>query len=362
LWIWHGGRYGAPVTARPSTHASRPLRVGFLPLTDAAPLVVAKSRGIFARNGIRVELSREVGWATVREKIRLGELDAAQAPAPMLWAMHLGLSCPSCPVLTAFILNLNGNALTLARALGPRAHDPAGLREIARERRATNPLTIGTVFPYSSHNLLIRDWLLRSGLIPERDVRIVIVPPAQMFRNLAAGTLDGYCAGEPWNSLAVTENVGWCPAWSAGSSLPSVEKVLMVTSKFAESRPSEHAALVASLSEAAAWCDKPENRAPLADLLAEPAYVNVATALISPPLLGHFDRGLGAVESVPDFHVFSNGKANIPEVQKAKDLQQELQTAELVPRKLDAGLPALLFREDLYSAAVGDKPLSKARA
>ncbi|MES2697054.1 MAG: ABC transporter substrate-binding protein [Verrucomicrobiota bacterium] len=208
------------------------MRVGFLALTDAAPLAVAQELGIFARHGLRVELCREIGWATIREKIIYGELDAAQAPAPMLWSTQLGIGCRACDVLTAFVLNLHGNALTLSRALWEAGvRDGTSLREHARTRPAQSPLTFGAVFTFSSHHLLLRDWLRAAGLDPERDVRIVVVPPAQMFRNLAAGTIDGFCSGEPWNSVAVREGAGWCPTWSAAQQPGHVEKVLMVTAR-----------------------------------------------------------------------------------------------------------------------------------
>ena len=306
--------------------------------------------------GVNVTLSCEVGWATIREKVRLGELDAAQAPAAMLWAMELGLGCPPCPVVTAFILNLNGNALTLASALGPQARDAAGLREIARARRGRQPLTMGTVFPYSSHNLLIREWLKRAGLTLDKDVRVVIVPPGQMYRNLVAGTLDGYAAGEPWNSLAVSGQVGWCPTWSSAASSPHIEKVLLVTRKFAETRAAEHAAIISSLAESAAWCDEPRNREPLARLLSEPGHVGLSVELIAPPLLGRFDAGNGVVESVPDFHVFHADGTNVPQESKARLLQAALQAADLVPGDLDPALPRRLFREDLYMAALDSGP------
>ncbi len=322
-------------------------------MTDAAPLVAAVSQGFFTRRGLEVELSREVGWATIREKIRLGELDAAQAPAAMLWAMELGLGCPPCRVLTALVLNLNGNALTLARALGAEARHPEGLREIVRARRGAQPLTIGTVFPFSSHILLIHEWLRRSGLSAEKDIRIVVVPPAQMFRNLVAGTIDGYAAGEPWNSMAVVENAGWCPLWSASLGAPQIEKVLLVTQKFAESRPAEHTALVSSLAEAAAWCDVPANRAPLAGVLAGPRFVGLPERVIAPALLGRFDPGGGAVEFVPDFHVFSRGDANRPTARKAAELQASIQEGGLISRTIDPGLSERLFREDIHAEALG---------
>jgi two-component system, oxyanion-binding sensor len=324
-------------------------------LTDAAPLIVAQSQGLFEKLGVTVELSREVGWATVREKIRLGELDAAHAPAAMLWAMQLGLGCAPCEVLTAFVLNLNGNALTLARSLGPEAHTPAGLREIVRSRKGGQPLTLGAVFTYSSHFLLIREWLRRSGLTLDKDVKIAIVPPAQMFRNLVAGTIDGYASGEPWNSIAVRENAGWCPLWSAALRAPQVEKVLLVTRKFAELRPADHAGVVAALAQSAAWCDELQNRGPLAKLLAEKAHVNVSADLLEPPLLGRFDAGNGVVESVPDFHIFHREGANIPTSLKGSEMQSSLRAAGLLAGPADSSLPRKLFREDLYSEILRGK-------
>lgn len=349
------------ISAPASSNRTRPLRLGFLALTDAAPFAVAEHLGLFTKHGLRVELHREIGWATIREKIIYGELDAAHAPAPMLWSTQLGLGCPPFEVLTALVLNLHGNALTLSRTLWDAgARDAASIREYAKARRARQPLTFGVVFHYSSHHLLLRDWLLAAGINPERDVRIVVVPPAQMFRNLAAGTIDGYCAGEPWNTLAVREGAGWCPTWSAAQSPGHVEKVLMVTKRFAEKNPGDHAALVAALAAACAWCDEPQNREPLAQLLAGSPYLNLPSRVIAPALLGRFDCGHGRVEQVPDFHVFHRGDANVPTVEKALLLQRDLGDAGLLPpaAAADVELPAQLFRADLYRAALNRQPLT----
>ncbi len=330
------------------------LRVGFLALTDAAPLIAAQELGLYARHGLEVSLRREIGWATIREKIIYGELDAAHAPAPMLWSAQLGLGCPPCEVLTGHVLSVHGNAITLSRALWEAGvHDEATLRTHALARRTRTPLTLGIVFPYSSHHLLLRDWLRAAGLEPDREVRVVVVPPAQMFRNLAAGTIDGYCVGEPWNSLAVREGTGWCPTWSAAQSPGHLEKVLMVKRQFAESRPDEHAALIVAVLEASAWCDEPQNRERLVDLLADARYLNVSVRVLAPSLLGKFDCGHGRIENVPDFHVFHRGEANVPTAAKAATLQRALGAAGLLPAAAaaDATLPGKLFREDLHTAA-----------
>ncbi len=346
----------SPTAATANLPTSRPtLRVGFLALTDAAPFIVAQELGFFAKRQLRVDLTREIGWATIREKILYGELDAAHAPAPMLWSAQLGVGCPPCDVLTALVLNLHGNALTLSRALWDAGvRDAAALRTLVRERRARSPLTLGVVFHFSSHHLMLRDWLRGAGLDPDRDVRIVVVPPAQMFRNLAAGTIDGYCAGEPWNSFAVREGAGWCPTWSAVAQPGLVEKVLMVTRRFAESRPAEHVALVAALTEACAWCDEPQHGERLAELLADARHLNLPARVITPALTGRFDCGNGRVEHVPDFLVFHRGEANVPTVARATALQDALTAAGLLSPALiaDPELPRRLFREDLHRDAL----------
>lgn len=340
-------------TTRSSASSARVLRVGFLALTDAAPLIVAQQRGLWARRGLNVVLQREVGWATIREKILYGELDAAQALAPMLWSAHLGLGCPATEVCTGFVFNLHGNALTLSSRLHAEGvRDAASLRAVARARRGEGRLTFGVVFPFSSHFLLLRQWLASAGLRPNEDVRVAVVPPAQMFRNLEAGTIDGYCAGEPWNSIAVRAGAGWCPTWSAAQSPGHVEKVLMVTRRFAADRAAEHAALIAGLADAAAWCDQPENRAPLAEMLAAAGYLNLPERVLTPALLGRFDCGHGRVEHAPDFVVFHRGGANVPAPEKARALQHELVAAGLLPANLDPQLPRQLFRDDLYRDAL----------
>ncbi|HTL68030.1 MAG TPA: CmpA/NrtA family ABC transporter substrate-binding protein [Lacunisphaera sp.] len=336
---------------------ARALRVGFIALTDAAPLVAAQELGLFAHHGLKVRLSREVGWATIRDKIIFGELDAAHALAPLLWAIQLGLDCAAADVCTGFVLNLHGNAITLSHRLrAAGVVDTATLRDEALRRRGEAKLTFGVVFPFSMHHLLLRQWLRAARLDPDRDVRIAIVPPAQTFRNLAAGTLDGYCVGEPWNSLAVQRGAGWCPAWSTALSPGHLEKVLLVRTELADRRPAEHDRLVAALAQAAAWCDEPQHRGPLAEMLSTPEYLNLPADVIAPALAGRFDPGTGRVETLPDFHVFHRGGINRPAPTRAAALQAELVAHGLVPASLAvAALPRRLFREDLHARAL---PLS----
>jgi ABC-type nitrate/sulfonate/bicarbonate transport system substrate-binding protein len=334
---------------------SRPLRIGYVPLTDAAPLLVARAFGLFGRHGIEVELSREVGWATVRDKIVYRELDAAHAPAGMLYSTQLGCGCPPCDVLTAFVFNLHGNAITVARALAPAGCDLAAtLREEVRRRHGERRLTFGVVFFWSSHHVLLREWLRAARLDPDRDVRIVVVPPAQMCRNLIAGTLDGYCAGEPWNSLAVHENAGVIAGWSAVLDRGHIEKVLMVRADFAAKRAGEHAAIVAALQEAAIWCDEPQNRAPLVQLLALRENLDLPVEVIAPALTAPLPGAEGGRSTHEDFVIFHRGDANVPAPPLGANVLRQLVDAGLVPA-VGANFSALhrqLFRQDLYQQAL----------
>jgi len=342
----------------------RPLRIGYVALTDAAPFVVAQELGLYKKFGLNVSLSREVGWATIREKIIYGEIDAAHALAPMLWATHLGIDSAPNPVLTGLVLSQHGNAITLSHRLWDAGvRDATSLFHEARRRVGERRLTLGVVFRQSSHHIFLRSWLRSGGLDPDRDVRIVVVPPAQMFRNLAAGTIEGYCAGEPWNTLAIQAKLGWSPAWGVAQSESPVEKVLLVTERFSRERANEHLALIAALVEACAWCDHRENRAELAEILSRPEYLNQPISVLQPSLLGRFDSGHGQVQAAPDFHTFHHGRINAPTLGKAQTLQRELVEENLIgATQVYPALPGRLFREDIFISAMQLTPKSELAA
>jgi ABC-type nitrate/sulfonate/bicarbonate transport system substrate-binding protein len=195
------------------------LRVGFVPLTDCAPLVMAEDLGLYQKYGLDVRLHRELGWATIRDKIIYGELDAAHAVAGMPFAATLGLGSVKCDCLTGLVLNLHGNALTLSTPLAQQGvTDGASLRAELIQLRGERTLTFGIVSPVSSHHFLLRTWLSAAGINPDRDVRIVVVPPPQMVANLKSGNLDGCCVGEPCMKTS-------CRAWTRCSSRPAGRNV-----------------------------------------------------------------------------------------------------------------------------------------
>jgi ABC-type nitrate/sulfonate/bicarbonate transport system substrate-binding protein len=330
------------------------LRVGFVPLTDCAPLVMAQELGLFKKYGLRVELSRELGWATIRDKIIHRELDAAHALGTMPVAAALGLGSVACDCVTGLVLNLNGNAITLADDLWQRGvRDGKTLRAEITRSRQEKMFTFGVVFPVSSHRHLLRRWFSMHGIDPERDVRIVVLPPPQMVANLKAGHLDGFCAGEPWNSLAVQSRAGWIAAASSELDALHPEKVLMVRGDFALKHQAEHLALIAALLEACEYCDQPENHTAIAAALARPEFVGVSETVLRHGIGGAMDFGHGLERVVRDFCVFHRHGANEPSGDKAAWVLDVVRSSGLC-----RNLPAInfafakrIFRPDIFQAA-----------
>jgi len=344
-------------TAPPA--APRKLRLGFVPLTDCAPLVMAQEMGLFKKFGLEVRLSRELGWATVRDKIVHGELDAAHALAAMPLAATLGLGSVACECLTAMVLNQHGNAITLSADLWKRGvRDGKTLREEIIRSRREKMFTFGMVFPFSSHRHLFRKWLSAHGIDPERDVRFVVVPPPQMAANLKAGHLDGFCVGEPWNSLAVQARTGWIAATSADLDPGHPEKVLMVRADFAARRHGEHLALIAALRQACEYCDQPENRAAIAATLERREYVGTPAEILKRGLAGQLDCGNGITRRVDDFFIFHRDGANEPAGARAAWALQLVRASGLCPEpaKLNFPLGRRVFRADLHEEAAKLNP------
>jgi ABC-type nitrate/sulfonate/bicarbonate transport system substrate-binding protein len=316
---------------------------------------MAHELGLFRKYGLRVILQRELGWATIRDKIIYRELEVAHALAAMPLAATLGLGAVPCDCVTGLVLNLHGNAITLSGELCERGvRDAGSLRDLIRRSRHERTFTFAAVSTVSSHFFLLREWLSGAGINPDRDVRIVMVPPPQMHTNLQAGHLDGFCVGEPWNSVAVQARAGWCAAVSAELAPEHPEKVLMARREFAEKRPVEHAALIAALLESCEFCAQPENHERVIPTLARPHYVGVSESALRRGLTGEFDFGYGSTRRVKDFVLFSGADVNEPSPDKAAWVINHLR--QTMPGLESAGASAALgqrvFRNDLYAEAV----------
>lgn len=333
----------------------RPLRIGYVPLTDCAPLVVAHERGLFARHGLRVQLRREAGWATVREKMLHGELDASQAPASMVFEMSWGLGVVPVPTLTGLVTAHNGNAITLSNELWDLGvRDAFSLRRVVDKLRGQRRFTFAGVLHFSSQHYLMRKWLRSGGIRPEVDVDITMLPPPQVPTCLREGHIDGYCVAEPWSSVGLLRGIGWCVTLTADFDPRHPEKVFLVRESFERERHDEHVRLLAALIEAARYCDEPRNRREVAGLLAQPNYIGVPREVLENALIGPFRMGMDRECDAASAIVFHRDDAGRPTEAKARWMLNEIGV-----HGLGRGLPELTtaeirehYREDLYEAAL----------
>ena len=345
-----------PSTKITSPQPSGPrVRVGFIALVDAAPLIVAHEYGLFKKLGIEVQLRRELGWATIRDKIAFGELDAAHAISSLLVSANLGLGAPATPCLTACVLSSGGNAITLSNRWWERGvRDAASFRDQLIALRHEHQVVLGVPGSHSTHYLQLCDWLASGGINPRRDVRIVTVPPPQVFRNLSAGTIDGYCVGEPWNSLAVQNGVGWCPTTSDQLHPGEPEKVLMVRSEFARSRHEEHLLLIAALTHACEQCQDRAFRPELIKLLSRREYLHQPVKVLAASLKGPMDLGHGRSASMDTFIQFGTADSSEPQPESAEAIVERFKRHGLVtPATLiPSHFARELFRKDLHQQAM----------
>jgi nitrate/nitrite transport system ATP-binding protein len=310
------------------------LEIGFIPLTDCAPLVVAKEKGFFEKHGLEeVTLNREPSWKAIAKGIATGRLDAAQMVAGMPLSLTLGAgNKPSVPVVSALTLSRNGNAITLSKHLYNQGVRTLADFKAAIQKTPDKVHTLGMVYPSSMHNLMLRYWLASGGIDPDHDVALTVIPPPQMFSNLKAGNIDGYCVGEPWNSRAVYEQQGFVIATDMDLWRGHPEKVLGVREDWVNKYPQTHIALLKALLEACQYCDDPRNREAILGLLTLEQYVGSAPEYTRPGFIDPYNRGTGeAPQKLPRFNQFYVDKTNYPDQIEGLWLMTQLARWGLIP-------------------------------
>ena len=355
---------------QPARASDFPVTAGFIPLVDCAPLLVAAKKGFARAEGIRLTLARETSWANIRDRVAVGHFNAAHMLGPMPIAASLGIGHFDIPMIAPFSFGLGGNAITVSGPLfaemeaegaalgdGPAAMGAALKAAIAaRKRRGAPPLTLAMVFPFSGHNYELRYWLAASGIDPDRDLRLVVLPPPFTAEALQAGHVDGFCVGEPWNSLAVERAGGVIVATKAALWRNGPEKVLGVQTAFAEREPDAVAALVRALWRATAWADDPENRIELAALLSDTASVATPAPVIMRALSGGIVARAGTpAVPVEDFLVFHERGANFPWQSHALWFySQMVRWGQTDYSPEGARIAAAVYRPDIYRQALAD--------
>jgi NitT/TauT family transport system ATP-binding protein len=349
-----------------------PLRIGFIPLVDAAALIVAVDKGFAAAEGLDVTLVREVSWSNVRDKLNIGLFDAAHLLAPVAIASSLGLGHVKVPIVASFSLGLNGNAITVSPALhaaiiseiegdpvDPMATALALARVVAARRRSgAEPLTFGMTFPFSTHNYQLRFWMAAGGVDPDEDIRLVVLPPPYMVDSLANGHVDAFCVGAPWNSVAVDLGVGHILHFVSDILVRAAEKVLATRQEWSEKNPEILAALIRAHQRAAEFIEHSENRTETAGILARPERIGVDADVIQRTLDGRlkiFPDGTMR-ESSRYLLVGREGAARPDPVQAAWLYAQMVRWGQATISPEAVKTAKAVFRPDLYDAALGRRP------
>jgi ABC-type nitrate/sulfonate/bicarbonate transport system substrate-binding protein len=343
------------------------LRIGFIPLADAAALIVAVDKGFAAAEGLDIELVREVSWSNVRDKLNIGLFDAAHLLAPVAIASSLGLGHVKVPIVAPFGLGVNGNAITISPALyaaiaaaadgnliDPMTSARALARVVARRRaKGEEPLTFGMTFPFSTHNYHLRFWMAAGGVDPNEDVRLVVLPPPYMVDSLASNHVDGFCVGAPWNSVAVDLGIGFILHFVSEILPRAAEKVLALRSRWAQERPDAVLRLVRAHRQAAAFIEDEANRDEVTAILAAPERVGVAAEVIRRTLDGHMRVAPdGTIRKSDRYLLVGRKQAARPDPVQAAWLYAQMVRWGQAPLSSDLLAAAkAVFRPDLYDAA-----------
>ena len=290
----------------------REVRVGFIPLTDCASVVVAATEGFDRKHGIRIVLSRESSWAAVRDKLVSGELDAAHVLYGLVYGVQMGIGGVRNDMAVLMTLSNNGQGITLSNQLRDRGvTDGARLKALIDAE--PSGLTFAQTFPTGTHAMWLSYWLAAQGIDPVADVKTIVVPPPQMVANLRAGNMAGYCVGEPWNARAICDQVGFSIASSQDVWKDHPEKVLGTTAEFVQRHPNTARALTMAVLEASRYIETDANRSRVAALIADRAYVNTAEDVIEQRFLGHYEDGLGRQWQDPaPMRFYNDGAVNFP--------------------------------------------------
>jgi NitT/TauT family transport system ATP-binding protein len=343
------------------------LCIGFIPLVDAAALIVAVDNGFTAAEGLDVTLVREVSWSNVRDKLNIGLFDAAHLLAPVAIASSLGIGHVKVPIAAPFNLGVNGNAITVSSALhaelmgnieGDR-FDPMAtalaLAKVVGKRRqdGAEPLTFAMTFPFSTHNYQLRFWMAAGGVDPDEDVRLVVLPPPYMVDSLAGGHVDGFCVGAPWNSIAVDRGRGHILHFGSDILGHAAEKVLALRQNWAEKNPDVVATLVRACARAADFIEA--DRSEAATILARPERIGVSAEIIQRTLEGGLKISPdGTVRESSRYLLVGREQAACPDPAQAAWLYSQMVRWGQTPLNSDALRTAMgVFRRDIYESILG---------
>ncbi|HSU21521.1 MAG TPA: CmpA/NrtA family ABC transporter substrate-binding protein [Variovorax sp.] len=285
------------------------VKIGFIPLTDCASVVMASVLGIDKKYGVKIVPSKEASWAGVRDKLVNGDLDFAHVLYGLVYGVHLGVSGPKKDMAVLMTLNNNGQAITLSKKLADKGaiDGPSLNKAMAAEKRE---YTFAQTFPTGTHAMWLNYWLAANGINPVQDVKSIVVPPPQMVANMRIGNMDGFCVGEPWGQRAIMDGIGITAITTQDIWKDHPEKVLGCTAEFAKKNPNTARAVTAAILEASRWIDSSlQNKNKMAETIADKSYVNTSVDAINQRILGRYTNGLGKNWDDPNHMKFYNDGA-----------------------------------------------------
>jgi len=335
---------------------TKTVRFGIIALTDCAPIVMAHELGYFKKFGIDSIISKEASWAVIRDKLSLGENQATHMLIGMPLASTMGLAgSPVKPMVIPWLLNRNGQAITLNNKLKQAGvRTPQQLKPVADKAKASGePLTFAMTFPPGTHAMWTRYWLGSGGIHPDRDVNLIVIPPAQMVANMKIDKMDGFCVGEPWNNRAIVDGIGFTAVTTQKMWKDHPEKVCAFTEEFATKNPKTVKAILKALHMSSAHLDNLDNRAKAAEVIARPAYINCPPEIILERLLGKYNYGDGRAEQDPNYMIFSSRDCNYPHRIYATWWLTQFRRWGMVKEAPDyAGISKRVLRSDIYLEAM----------
>ena len=289
------------------------VRIGFIPLTDCASVVMASVLGFDKKYGVKIIPSKEASWAGVRDKLVNGELDMAHVLYGLVYGVHLGIAGPKKDMAVLMTLNNNGQAITLSKKLADKGavDGPSLAKLMAREK---GEYTFAQTFPTGTHAMWLYYWMAAAGINPLKDAKVITVPPPQMVANMRVGNMDGYCVGEPWGARAIADGIGITAITTQDIWKDHPEKVLGTTADFVKKHPNTCRAVMMAVLEASRWIDASlQNKNKMADVIADKSYVNTSVDVINQRILGRYQNGLGKTWDDPNYMKFFNdGAVNFP--------------------------------------------------
>jgi nitrate/nitrite transport system substrate-binding protein len=353
---WIGSAYADDSPESPE------MKFGMIALTDCSSIVVAHEKGLFKKYGINSTVSKGASWAAIRDSLTNGDIQATHMLLGMPIASTMGLGgAPKKPMIVPWILNRNGQAITLSNTFkGKVADDPKALKPFVDEAKAKgNPLTFAMTFPPGTHAMWMRYYLAAGGINPgdaagaNADVSLITVPPPQMVANMKVGKMDGFCVGEPWNAKTIAEEIGYTSIATQGIWKDHPEKVCAFTEEFAAKNPKTVKAVLKALHEASVWLDKMENREEQANIVSAATYINCPPEAILGRLQGKYNMGDGRKFKDPNYMIFSDRNCNYPQAKYAKWWLTQLRRWGFVEGAPDyAGVAKQVMRSDIYEEAM----------